>query len=241
MSASQRQPQRLGSIGSFHGETARSVSALPPLVIETRRLPRISIVNRTEFILNRCGGKVVLHLGAVDRSGGEVGGLHRRLLEISADLVGVDNDTAGIALAKEQGLGNIVERDIEDLDSLLLPGFKPDVILASEVVEHLSNPGRFLESVKSFFSPETEMIVTTPNCFSAYRFLYPLIASEILHSEHVAYHSFATLTNLLSRWGYRIVERHGYLLAIRPMTLMRGLLRVFPHFAAGYAFVVRSP
>ncbi len=135
----------------------------------------------------------------------------------------------------------IVEGDIEELDNLSLPGFRPEVILATEVLEHLSSPGRFLNAVKSFFSPETEMIVTTPNCFTAYRFLYPVLSTEIVHVEHVGYYSFATLTNLLSRFGFRILEQYGYLLAMRSMRLMRGLFRMFPHFAAGYVFVVRNP
>ncbi len=199
------------------------------------------IVNRIDFILDRCEGKTVLHLGAVDRSGDGVGGLHRRLLEVSKEVVGIDNDAAGIVLAEERGIENIEEGDIEELDRLSLPGFRPDIILASEVLEHLSSPGRFLHSVKSFFSPDTQMIITTPNYFSAYRFFYPILATEIVHAEHVAYHSFATLTNLLSRFGYRILERYGYVLAMRPMRVLRGLLRMFPHFAAGYVFVVRHP
>ncbi len=241
MSASRTQPLESDSFGLSRSETARFLPELLPPVIETRRLPRMAVVNRTDFILGRCEGKTVLHLGAVDQSGAEVGGLHRRLLEVAEQVVGIDKDAAGILLAREQGIEDIVEGDIEELDTLSLSGFRPDIILASEVLEHLSSPGRFLHSVKPFFSPNTQMIVTTPNCFSAYRFLYPLLATEIAHSEHVAYHSYATLTNLMSRFGYRILERYGYILAMRPMRVLRGLFRMFPHFASGYVLVVRHP
>lgn len=219
---------------------ARYGSPLSHSTIERRRLPRMSIVDRSEFILRRCAGKTVLHLGAVDRTSEGVCGLHQELMRVAGNVIGIDRDRAGIAAARSSGIVNIREGDIEELDGISLPGFHPDLILATEVLEHLTRPGEFLRSVRSFFSPGTEMVITTPNCFAAYRFLYPLLGTEIVHSEHVAYHSFSTLTNLISGSGYRIVETYGYVLRMRRSVLMRALARAFPHTAPGYIFVVRN-
>lgn len=234
-------PDDLASMQADASAEARLVPPLPSSTIERRRLPRMPIVDRVDFILRRCGGRTVLHLGAVDYSNEGVCGLHRELMKVSKQVVGIDNDRDGINAARASGISNIVEGDIEELDRISIPEPSPDVILATEVLEHLTRPGKFLRSVKAFFSPETEMVITTPNCFAAHRFLYPLLGREVVHSEHVAYHSFSTLTNLISRSGFRIVETYGYVLPVRRGILLGAFARAFPHSAAGYIFVVRYP
>lgn len=200
--------------------------------IASRELPRMGIVNRTDFLVEFCRGKRVLHLGAVDRFGGDLCGLHSRIMQTAESVLGIDSDVDGIALAKSRGINNIVPGDVEQLKGHVVGQFNPDIVLASEVLEHLSSPGLFLESLGRF-APRAILVVTTPNCYAGYRFLYPLVGRETIHPEHVSFHSYSTLQALLLRFGFQILEEYGYVLPGRFERLLKVACRPFPHFASG--------
>lgn len=52
-----------------------------------------------------------------------------------------------------------------DAESLRL-GEKFDVVIAGEIIEHLPNPGRFLERARAHLADGGELIVTVPNARS---------------------------------------------------------------------------
>ncbi|MBI5561169.1 MAG: class I SAM-dependent methyltransferase, partial [Deltaproteobacteria bacterium] len=93
-------------------------------------------------------GKDVLDIGCVDaRQGGvrkyKSTGLHIFLKEHASFLLGVDTDEGGITAMKNEGY-NVTSADAENLNL----GRRFDTVVAGELIEHLSNPGLFLESVK---------------------------------------------------------------------------------------------
>jgi 2-polyprenyl-3-methyl-5-hydroxy-6-metoxy-1,4-benzoquinol methylase len=45
-----------------------------------------------------------------------------------------------------------------------------DVVVASELIEHLENPGFFLDSVKRVLKPDEFLVITTPNIRSLHNF-----------------------------------------------------------------------
>jgi len=80
-----------------------------------------------------------------------------------------------------------------------------DIVVAGEILEHLSNPGRFLEDVRLLLTPTTELLITTPSAYCAYRFLYTLLSGkEGVNTDHVAYYSPSTCRVLLQRHGYSV-------------------------------------
>lgn len=207
--------------------------------IVVRELPRLQVIDRESLILQRCAGKRVLHLGAVDYSGREICRIHRQIGRVAGLVVGLDRDGVGINRARSVGIHDIIFADLESPGWAERVDRTPDVVVAGEILEHLANPGTLLSELGKVVGPTTESIFTTPNCLAAYRFLYPILGTERIHTEHVSYHSYSTLTALLGRFGFRTRESYAYLLPSLP-PLAKLLGKLFPHFATGLVCVARG-
>jgi hypothetical protein len=125
-------------------------------------------------------------------------------------------------------------------------GFKNkkfDIIVAGDLIEHLFNPGRFLEGMKPFFHENTELILTTPNCFStSYMLPYIFSGFEIVREDHTCWYSEKTLKQLILMSGYAVKEFHyrseKIINGIRPFFRV-SLRKLFPRFCEGLIFVVK--
>jgi hypothetical protein len=177
------------------------------------RAPEAKIVKgRTEFVVDKCRNKKVLHLGCVDEgltedrvTSGSL--LHLQLMGVSEHLWGLDISPDGLRHLKGLGIRNLILGDAEHLEAIEeLKGRQFDIILASEIIEHLDNAGIFLNSVKSLFSSDTEMILTTPNAFSFTRFRCAFKKYEYVHPDHNYWFSWKTLSTLLLKHGYLVKE-----------------------------------
>lgn len=169
---------------------------------------KIELVQRVEYIKKACQGKSVLHLGCTNYpytkdSIANNDLLHFELENIASELYGFDFDQAGIDILANIGTKNLFRADLEKLDEVPL-NRTFDVIVAGEMIEHLSNPGLFLKGIKRFMRPETDLIITTINAYSGMRFWIYFLrgkggVSEPVHPDHVAYYSYSTLQVLLNR------------------------------------------
>lgn len=84
---------------------------------------------------------------------------------------------------------------------------KFDVVVAEEILEHLSNPGRFLMCVKKHLKKNGVFVLTTPNCFSLRRIIGTMLLGTLNENEqHICYYSDVTLKQLLNRYGFKKVE-----------------------------------
>lgn len=169
---------------------------------------RIPLVQRVEYLKGLCEGKSVLHLGCTNwpytdivlREGTL---LHLQLDEIASELYGFDADQEGLDVLSARGIKNLYRADLERLDDVELDK-EFDVILAGEMIEHLSNPGLFLRGIKRFMGADTVLVITTINAYSGVRmFQYGLRGkggkAEPVHPDHVAYYSYSTILHILSR------------------------------------------
>ena len=177
------------------------------------------LVQRLEIIKAAAVGKSVLHLGctnypytkeAIDADML----LHDSLSGVAKEVFGFDMDQEGIDLLVERGNENLYRADLEKLEDVELQK-EFDLVIAGEMIEHLNNPGLFLEGIKRFLKPEGELLITTINAYCAVRFLqYGLRgrggSMEPVHPDHVAYYSFRTLSLLLGRHGYSVTEFSFY-------------------------------
>jgi cyclopropane fatty-acyl-phospholipid synthase-like methyltransferase len=175
----------------------------------------IEMKDRVSVIMEACRGKRVLHLGCTNspytaESIREGSLLHSRIAEIAEIVHGLDNDSASLELMREAGYENLHEADLENLEK---SGFtqEVDVIVAGEMIEHLSNPGRFLDGVKTLMGPETILLITTINAYSGLRNIQYALrgrggVNEPVHPDHVAYYSYSTLRLLLNRTGFDIED-----------------------------------
>jgi len=196
------------------------------------KLPRVDIVHgRTDFVLEQCKGKKILHLGCVDEGLTEerfkAGNLmHIRLLEIAKEVWGIDLSEEGLQFLRERGISNLIYGDIEHLDEIEeIRNQEFDIIVASEVIEHLNNPGLFLQSVKKLFSENTIMILTTPNAFRLTELGYLLKGVEFVHPDHNYWFSYHTLRSLLRKNGYEVLAVCTYSFVNHRLPLIYSLWR----------------
>lgn len=160
--------------------------------------PEGAIVDRPAFILERVTGKRVLDFGAS-------GEMHQKIKAAASEYFGVDRvDAEGV-----QGF------DLDDVSKPYLPSWSQtdfvrlDVLVCGEVIEHLANPGFFLQRIRSQFfdNPQhvgIQAIITVPNAFSRIGWKHMQHGVENVNLDHVAWYSPRTLRTLLERYGYTI-------------------------------------
>ena len=178
-------------------------------------LPRV-LEDRASFLIDRCRGRRVLHLGCLDwpvhcerLANGTW--LHRKLGQVAAEIVGIDLAADAIAEVQRQGYGHDIHvGDAERLDEVASRFGRFDVVVAGELIEHLNNAGRFMESAKDVLVPDGRLLITTPSAFCLRRMLRIPFGSESVHRDHVCYYSHATLSTLAERFGYETVYRASY-------------------------------
>jgi len=179
----------------------------------------IELVQRVDIIKSISKGKKVLHLGCTNYPYTQlaIDGdalLHNELESVTAELFGFDYDQEGIDVLAANGSKNLYRADLERLDEVDLET-KFDVIIAGEIIEHLNNPGLFLNGIQRFMNAESELIITTINAYSALRFTtYALRGkggtNEPVHPDHVYYFSYRTLKLLVERAGLTVKDFYFY-------------------------------
>jgi SAM-dependent methyltransferase len=168
-------------------------------------------IGRQEFVIAYAAGKNVLHLGCVDEGMIEEKQqkglwLHERIAKVANTVWGVDIDAAGLQLMQSQGYPNLYLSDIENLaeiPEIFQPRF--DLILLTEVLEHLDNPGKFLANIRPLFKEGTELLVTVPNATSLSNILENLKGSELVHPDHNYWFSYRTVQSLFYKFGFDLV------------------------------------
>lgn len=184
-------------------------------ILESKKL-KGSLVNRAEKIISLCKGKTVLHLGCADypfsREQYEAGNLlHQKITDVAKYAVGVDISAEGIAFLSSLGYKNLLVGDAEKLEGLNI-NQQFDVVVAGEILEHLSNPGMFFSGIKFFLKNNGILILSVPNAHAVKSFIrILLLRKELIHPDHVYYFSQATIDHFCNRYGLKIREVFYYL------------------------------
>jgi SAM-dependent methyltransferase len=177
----------------------------------------------------------VLDVGCIDERHPEriASSLHARLRGLNAGVVGLDGDARAVEAVRRLGF------EVRLADASRDPlGGPYDCIVAGEVLEHLENPGDFLDNAREALSPGGTLVLTTPNPFRASQFFKILKHGEPqIHPGHTLWFDPRTLAELLDRRGFVPVEfawirdpRRG---------LRRFLARFRPYLHAGFLFAAR--
>ena len=109
--------------------------------------------------------------------------LHGPLVARFPDTIGIDLDPARISQLQAHGYPNVMVGNAEFFDL----GRRFDTIVAGELIEHLPNPGLFLERCHRHIEPNGRLVVTTPYPFGyaalSYAWLkYPRTCSNPEHT-----------------------------------------------------------
>lgn len=191
---------------------------MPEALNPYHTLPRPAVQRgRQALVIERSRGKRVLHVGCVDAgllherfARGEL--MHQKLAAVAGELWGVDVDADGIAFLAAQGFSNLLAGDICEPETLRQLCDRPfELIIASEVLEHLANPGAFLKAARQLMRPGlTELIVTIPNAFGVNTLLWMLRGVELVHPDHNYWFSYHTATTLIAKHDLQVREVYPY-------------------------------
>jgi 2-polyprenyl-3-methyl-5-hydroxy-6-metoxy-1,4-benzoquinol methylase len=160
---------------------------------------------RFEIIGRLVEGKSVLDVGCVDHEALRADRpewLHAFIAERASHVIGLDMAAAEAETLNRRGykirIGNAETVELDE---------KFDCIVGGEIIEHLDNPGLFLNNMYCHLRPGGSIILTTPNPF------YPLRQVEILlhgrvavHPEHTLWYCPQTLAYALRRAGFTNIE-----------------------------------
>ena len=171
---------------------------------------------RMEIIDKYIKNKTVLDLGFLgENSNRRFSYLHEFILKNAKEVYGIDINKERIEELKNEGY-NVIYDDVQKLENLAKLNKKFDVIVAGELIEHLENPGLFLDNIKQFLNKEGILIITTPNMFSLrYILRHTILGQESPYWEnrsaevkygHVIGFSKMLLENLLLRKKWIIME-----------------------------------
>jgi SAM-dependent methyltransferase len=172
-------------------------------------LPAARTVDRLAYLEEVVSGKRTIHVGFWGSEGcrevmqPHALWLHDRLSRKAAQLVGLDLNRAGVEQARQEGYE---AHFVDCQDRLAVRSLKidpADVVVAGEVIEHLDAPGPFLDAMHELVTPQGRLVITTPNAYSMLNPLSALRGIELVNPDHVALYSWYTLTNMLSRHGWR--------------------------------------
>jgi 2-polyprenyl-3-methyl-5-hydroxy-6-metoxy-1,4-benzoquinol methylase len=216
------------------------------------------IVKKEAFILREAANsRAILHIGCTNSpytkmrlENGTL--LHQNLARAKSDgasLVGIDTELDDVRFLKEYLPG----LEIVHGDGCILHDYfgdrQFDLIIAGDVIEHISNPGSFMASCMRQLTTSGVIIVTTINAFGVARFLKALLFHEAVHPDHVAYYSTKTLQVLLRREKL-LIRSYGYYQCeplSGPFSLNRavsniielGVTVVWPQYAEGVVVVAQ--
>lgn len=171
---------------------------------------------RTKVIEKYIKNKSVLDLGFLgENNDRKFSYLHEFILKNAKEVYGVDINKERIEELKREGY-NVIYDDVQEFKNLKELNKKFDVVVAGEIIEHLENPGLFLDNIKQFLKEEGVLILTTPNMLSLrYIVRHVLFGQESPYWKdrkneikygHVVGFSKMLLENLLLRKGFEIVE-----------------------------------
>ena len=146
--------------------------------------------------------------------------MHQKLATVAEELWGVDIDASGIAFLQSVGFDHVFVGDVCELGQIAaLEGQKFDTIVASEVIEHVLNPGALLRSARGLMiAGESELIVTVPNAFRIDTLIALFRGVEHVHPDHNYWFSYQTVTNLVRKSGYEISGLYVY--SFQPCTIL---------------------
>jgi len=155
-------------------------------------IPQVEVIDRAPYVLKAAHKQTILDLGCIGPMGDALRGVAKEYHGVDVADMEMDYTYYRLNLDAADSLP-----DIPDLD----------LIVAGEIIEHVSNAGHMLDLMHKTGVP---VILTTPNAFSASGMVYLAKGIELVNKEHVSWYSYKTLTALIARHRFRVVEWFWY-------------------------------
>ena len=194
------------------------------------KMEKVRLVDRIKLIQRYCRGKKVLDVGCVGHTVPPTHPLwlHKYITEGADYVLGIDIEAEKVKRMRKQGYNAIVA------DALTCKlGEKFDVIVAGQIIEHLDNPGIFLENMKKHLSKGGVLIISTDNAHGAMFVRDYLLKPPNINPQHCMFFSRETMKALLDRHDLEVVEFYYY------DDAWKWLFKLFPQFASNFIIVCR--
>lgn len=212
--------------------------------------------DRDALLLKLCSGRRVLHIGCADspltaERLKDESILHAQLLRHASAVLGIDLDAEAVERMREHLGGEYLVLDVADPETRAAAvRFRPEVILAGDVIEHVRDAASFLRGLSALMREtggDVELILSTPNGLGAKTLLNTLRGYEMIHPDHVYVFTPASLARLVSDCGLRPSGWYFYhvnakvgLRARFHRAVCLAAARLRPAFAAGQVLVCRT-
>jgi len=161
---------------------------------------------RTDATLRWVKGPKVLDVGCTGHivELGSPHWLHGRLRATFPSVSGIDISAENVETLRKHGLGDVHVQSAESFDL----SQKFDTIVAGELIEHLSNPGLFLQQARRHLGDQGRLVLTTPNPFSLAYVCYATFKfpKTCQNPEHSCWFCPRTMTELAERSGFKVVH-----------------------------------
>jgi 2-polyprenyl-3-methyl-5-hydroxy-6-metoxy-1,4-benzoquinol methylase len=197
---------------------------------------------KDKLIIKKMKGKSVLHIGVM----GDFGRIGKnikkwefnRISKVAKTALGIDIHKEYVAQGKKLGY-NV---QIGNAETFRLKK-NYEIIYAGDLIEHLSNPGLFLESCTKHMNTNSTLIITTPNphsfgvlCRSIFNKVKPMY-------EHTMYVHKENMRELAQRTGLKIVKTTFYTEKtnahpIRNL-IYRTISKILPHLSEEQLFIIQ--
>lgn len=195
---------------------------------------------RLDLITKKVAGKDVLDVGCVDHSADMeqgAGWLHGHIRRHARSTLGLDLEAEEVAKLVTRGY-DVVCGDAEQVDL----GRTFEVVVAGELIEHLSNPGRFLDNMARHLVPGGEILLTTPNPFYPKRLAEVFVGGKAqVHPQHVSWYCPQTLEAALRRAGYVDIQVVPFNNTERLRSVVNGLTSLRPWWSTNLMGIARKP
>jgi hypothetical protein len=146
--------------------------------------------SKLDWFLDLCRDRVVLHVGCVNSPFVEHGkSEHAKFASVASQVDGCDIDLAGLQQLKEVVAG----RYFSTVQGVLEAGLEYDIVVASNVLEHVADPATFLNQL--FQVPASEILIVVPNAMTFKGEFDPNLGMfrEWVHRDHLCWYSPYTL------------------------------------------------
>jgi hypothetical protein len=176
----------------------------------------LKIRNRDLLLKELINKKKIIHVGCVDhleiidekiKSGTW---LHRIFLDYSERCLGIDINSEGIIyLQQKYHIPDLICANISEniINEINLHSW--DYILLPEVIEHISNPVLFLNSIRENYATKIhKIIITVPNVFALPEYIHASKNIELINTDHCFWFSPYTILKLIYHSGLIFEEMY---------------------------------
>ena len=122
------------------------------------------------------------------------------LKEFPVEVHGIEHDPALVELAKSKGI-DVVQGFTETEDTVFPDGLY-DVFLSFNFLEHQPDPVTMLRAIWNNLEDDAMGLITVPS----FEYIMEHSSYYELIRDHIAYYTFDTLTSLMERSGFDVVE-----------------------------------